>query len=91
MHKRMLLDGLAAGMMLVKFQFSDAKAVWKAHHDFRKMKKTTFKTKRAHEQHIAIKHQHNEILMKNLVWLHFTGKIKKFSELKKNETSITQT
>ena len=81
MHKRMMLDGLAAGMMLIKFQFSDFKAVWKAHCDFKKMKNTTFKAKRKTEQSLAIKHQHNEMLMKNIVWLHFTGKIKKFSEL----------
>ena len=81
MFKRMMLDGLAAAMMLLKFKFSDFKAIWKAHTDYRKMLKKSFVNKRKYEQSISVRTKHPEIIMRNMVWCYFTGKVKKFSDL----------
>ena len=81
LRKRILLDYLAALVMLLKFKFGDFKAVFRAHCDYRKMIKKSFNAKRIVEQGKVIKLSHKEIIMKGIVLLHFWGRVKRFSDI----------
>jgi GT2 family glycosyltransferase len=82
MQKRVLLDYIAAFLMLLKFKIGDFKAVFRAHSDYKTMIKKSFKDKRRTEKAKVVKSSHNEIVMKGIVLLHFLGRVKRFSDIR---------
>jgi len=77
---RMILDGLSASVYLVKFQFSDFLAVFKAHISFYKLI-PKFRKKRAAIQ-IKSNFDHKEIYKKSIVYRYFVKKNHLFKDLK---------
>ncbi len=70
LFKRRLLDGIAFAMFIVKFDFKNCKAVWKAHIDFYKMK-PSFVAKRKSLLASRNTETHKEIYPRSIVFDHF--------------------
>ena len=73
--KRMLLDGLSAGMYLVKGKSRFAWAIYKAHRDFRKMKQH-------YTPPLAPPVQLSSVYPHSIVWQYFFLGKRHFSDLK---------
>ena len=78
---RMLLDGFAAIMFLIKGQTGNVKAVWKAHIEYYKNKRR-LKVKRRKTKEIKIISSTTYILNKSIVFQFYIKRIKTFSSLK---------
>jgi len=79
MFKRMVLDGVAAVQFLVKFEFLNFKAVWKAHIDFYKML-PAYKYARKECQQRSVKKNIPTMLKSSMIWHYFIKKEKSFSQ-----------
>lgn len=82
MFKRMLLDGLAATQFLLKLEFLNFKAVWRAHIDFYKML-SAYKFARKECQDRAIIKHFPTVLNKSIVWLYYFKRERLFSDYSK--------
>lgn len=82
--KRMLLDGLAASLFLVKFQFSHFWAVFRAHISFYG-KLNTFLKKRKAEKKAGKGNITTGLYRKNIVFGHFLFGKKTFQDLDKSD------
>lgn len=77
---RKILDGIAALMFLVKFDFKNFKAVFKAHIDFYKTKKQFVEKRNINIKNTVVSN-HNTIYNKSLVWNYFAKNKKTFNDL----------
>lgn len=80
-QKRMLLDGLAALMFLVKLRLRDFRAVIRAHGAFRK-RREEYKDFRKDESRNNLQHAHPEIYNRSVVYDYFLAGNKKFGQLR---------
>lgn len=77
---RKILDGIAALMFLVKFDFKNFKAVFKAHIDFYKTKKQFVEKRNINIKNTVVSN-HKTIYNKSLVWNYFVKNKKTFNDL----------
>ncbi|HOE04078.1 MAG TPA: glycosyltransferase family 2 protein [Bacteroidales bacterium] len=83
LFKRKVLDTLAMGVMLLKFDFKNAIAVVRAHLHYYRMVRNTYRHKRKICLLEATSRNETGIIRRNVVFLHFTGKLRCFNELEK--------
>lgn len=82
MFKRMILDGVAAIQFLLKFEFLNFKAVFKAHIDFYKMV-SAYKFSRNKIQENSITTSFPAVINKPIVWLYYFKRERSFSDYSK--------
>ncbi|NLA25034.1 MAG: glycosyltransferase family 2 protein [Bacteroidales bacterium] len=79
--KRKVLDTMALGVELLKFKFKNVFAIIKAHLHYYKMIRKSYKIKRKENLKNATNPNLKGMINSNVVFLHFIGKLKRFSEL----------
>ncbi|MDR0542420.1 MAG: glycosyltransferase family 2 protein [Dysgonamonadaceae bacterium] len=82
MHVRFFLDYLSAGHCLLKGQWANAWAIYKARRDFRSMRRQYRTVRNENLQHSQIE-MPNTILQQSLIWEYYVNGKKKFSEYEK--------
>ena len=80
LFKRKLLDGVAALQFLLKFEFKNFGAVWRAHRDYYTMV-GTYRSKRKKVQKEIVKKKHATILGRSMIYLYFFKRKRRFSEI----------
>jgi len=83
--KRMLLDVLAAGVMVLKLNFPGFFSVLKAHYHFHRMRHRSFRKKRSDLLKQVTVINHAEMINKNVVMKHFLRQYRKFGDFSKNQ------
>lgn len=78
---RMVLDGIAAWKFLLSGQSSDFLAVFKAHMTFYKGIRKSFSKRNGNYENI------NSVYQKSIVFSHFLGSVKEFSQLSEDDFS----
>ena len=84
MFKRLCIDGIAAGLFLVKLQFRHFAAVFNAHMSFYKNLSGLLKKRKDNLSQIE-KYNRIGLYKKNIVFKKFLSDLKKFDELKKED------
>jgi len=83
LFKRILLDMLAAGVMLFRLKFRDFFSVIRAHIHFHRMRRISFRKKRLSLLKNVTIFSHPEMIKSNVVMRHFLRQYRKFSDIKR--------
>jgi len=80
LFKRKLLDGVAAVQFLLKLEFKNCGAIWRAHRDYYTMVRT-YKSKREKVQKEIVRKKHATILGRSIIYLYFFKRKRQFSDI----------